>query len=173
MKSILLITGLFFGMVACSQQSNTEKESQTKAIDAVDASATEDIDNSFGEKVSREGAVPAHTLPALMRKQDSLNIKLIGKVVEVCQKKGCWMTIDLENGDTLRVTFRDYGFFVPKDAFGKQAIIKGTAKREVTTVERLRHYAEDAGKSEQEINAISTPQEELVFLADGVFFEAK
>jgi len=68
----------------------------------------------------------------------------------------------------MRITFRDYGFFVPKDASGKEVIIQGIAKKEVTSVEELRHYAEDAGESEEAIAAITEPEENIVFVADGV-----
>ena len=43
-----------------------------------------------------------------------------GVVKEVCQEKGCWMTMTLDNGDEMRVTFKDYKIFVPKDLGGKE-----------------------------------------------------
>ena len=79
------------------------------------------------------------------------------------------MSVALPGGNTMRVTFRDYGFFVPTSgAEGKQTIFEGTLRKSVTSVESLRHYAEDAGKSTEEINAITEPREELTFVADGV-----
>ena len=47
--------------------------------------------------------------------------------------------------------------------------MEGWAFREVTSVDELRHYAEDAGKSQEEIEAIQEPKDELKFLASGVF----
>jgi hypothetical protein len=44
----------------------------------------------------------------------------------------------------------------------------GYAYREVTSVEDLRHFAEDEGKSKEEIEAITEPREELKFMASGV-----
>lgn len=171
MKNILLIPLFLIGIIACKQRGNDVGEVNPQSTFYDSGTVPIEKKDSFGKTVNKEGAVPANTLPALMRKQDSLNINLIGKVVGVCRKKGCWMTIDLENGDTMRVTFRDYGFFVPQEAFGKQAIIKGTAKRETTTVDKLRHYAQDAGKSAKEIAAINNAEEELVFVADEVVLE--
>jgi hypothetical protein len=66
------------------------------------------------------------------------------------------------------VQFKDYGFFVPKDIAGRQVVIEGYAYRAVTPIEDLKHYAEDAGKSQEEIDAITEPKEELKFLASGV-----
>ncbi|MEN0048567.1 MAG: DUF4920 domain-containing protein, partial [Bacteroidota bacterium] len=64
--------------------------------------------------------------------------------------------------------FKDYGFFVPKDISGRQVIMEGYAYREVTPVEELRHYAKDDGMSEEEIAAITEPEEEFKFMASGV-----
>ena len=169
---VLLIT-----LIACSSKkpTNDEDEHNPKTLpsDSTEQTGqvTEFSDDSFGDNISREGAVPAHTVPALMQKQDSLEIKIRGEVTEVCQKKGCWMVMDLEENETMRVTFKDYGFFVPKDIGGKVAIIKGTVKREVTDVAALQHYAKDAGKDIKEIEAINEPEESLVFVAEGVIIE--
>ena len=66
------------------------------------------------------------------------------------------------------VKFYDYGFFVPKDISGKEVIVEGKAFKEVTPFDELRHYAEDAGKSADEIAAITEPKAEWKFEATGV-----
>ena len=175
MKTIRLLMVVFMlgGLVACSSK---QESANNEAQHSKDSSAGEDNVREmtgFGEKINKEGAVPLHTLSALMVKQDSLNIKLAGEIVEVCQKKGCWMVMDLGEGQLMRVTFRDYGFFVPQDIVGRNAVVSGTAKKETTSVERLRHYAEDAGKSAEEVKAIHAPKEEVVFIADGVLLEKR
>jgi hypothetical protein len=71
----------------------------------------------------------------------------------------------------MRVTFKDYGFFVPKDSKGKEVVIEGIAMRKVTPVDELRHYAEDAGKSPEEVAAITEPVQELAFEAVGVLLK--
>ena len=82
--------------------------------------------------------------------------------------KGCWMTLDGEEGD-VRVTFKDYGFFVPTEGQeGKTAVIEGVAVKTVTDVATLKHYAQDAGKSAEEIAAITEPREEIALIATGV-----
>jgi hypothetical protein len=45
------------------------------------------------------------------------------------------------------------------------------AVKEMVSVEDLRHLAEDAGKSEAEIEAITHPREELTFVAEGVIIQ--
>jgi len=94
--------------------------------------------------------------------------KISGRIVETCSKKGCWMTLDTGE-DTLFIKFRDYAFFVPTDSVeGRQAIIQGDLFLDTVTVEMLKHYAEDAGKSEEEIAQITEPSYDMGFTADGV-----
>ena len=74
--------------------------------------------------------------------------------------------------DTLFVRFRDYEFFVPTDGVnGKTAVIEGNLFLDTITVEMRKHYAEDAGKSEEEIAAITEPEYDINFIADGVIIK--
>ena len=47
-----------------------------------------------------------------------------GNITKVCQKKGCWMTI-MEDSTEIYIRFKDYGFFMPKDGFGRKAYAQG------------------------------------------------
>ena len=96
------------------------------------------------------------------------NKKLSGEIINVCPKKGCWMNLKVDE-DTIFVKFKDYGFFVPKTGVdSKLAFISGNISKDTISVERLRHYAEDAGKSSEEIEKIVKPEFKLSFIADGV-----
>ncbi len=94
--------------------------------------------------------------------------KLTGTVVEVCQEKGCWMKLKNSEGANLMVKFKDYGFFMPKDIVGKNVIMEGEANVKEVSVKQQRHYAEDAGKSKDEIKSITKPKKEIQFVASGV-----
>ena len=60
----------------------------------------------------------------------------------------------MPNGEEMRVTFKDYEFFVPKEGMeGNEALIDGIVTRTVTDVDTQKHYAEDAGKSQEVIEA--------------------
>lgn len=122
----------------------------------------------YGETITEEGAVEASELYAMMEGKDSLALKVKGTINESCKKKGCWMKMDMGNGDEMRVTFKDYGFFVPTDLNGQTAIIEGFATMDTTDVETLRHYAEDGGQSAEEIAAITEPEISLNYEATGV-----
>lgn len=122
----------------------------------------------FGEEINDSGVVSLTQLVNELQENDEFEGKVVGEIKEVCAKKGCWMTIDLPNGQTMRVTFKDYGFFVPLNSQGYPVIIEGVASKKVTDVATLRHYAEDAGKSQEEIEAITEPKQEYAFEAIGV-----
>mgnify|MGYP001348273518 FL=1 len=98
---------------------------------------------------------------------DSVQLKVKGKIIDVCSKKGCWMTIELPNKQELMVRFKDYGFFVPVDSSG-EVIINGLAYINNTSVDELRHYAKDAGASINDIESIVEPKITYNFEADGV-----
>ena len=68
----------------------------------------------------------------------------------------------------MRVTFKDYAFFMPKDLTGKRVVVEGYAYVDETPVDVLRHYAEDAGKSKEEIEKITEPKREVAYEASGV-----
>jgi len=126
---------------------------------------------SFGKEIIPNDAIGASSMAAhfkTMQLGDSINYKIKAKVNSVCQAKGCWMRLDLENGEEVMVKFKDYGFFVPKDIEGKEVIINGKAFVNEVTVEELRHYAEDAGKPKEEIAQIKNPKRTYSFEADGV-----
>lgn len=129
--------------------------------------------NQFGAKIDESGAISMDSLLAMVKagQTDINGIKVVGKVNEVCQAKGCWLNLDKGDGTGMRVTFKDYGFFVPKDCGGKQAVVMGHAYMDTTKVEDLRHYAEDEGKSKEEIEKITEPLVELAFEAEGVIIK--
>ncbi len=131
--------------------------------------AKEKLVGNYGELISTSGAISTTDMIAKLGEQDSMLVKVKSEIVTTCSMKGCWMNLVLADGEEMRVTFKDYGFFVPKEGMtGNIAVIEGTVKRELTDVETLRHFAEDAGKSEMEIAGITEAKEELTFVATGV-----
>jgi len=126
---------------------------------------------SFGKEIIADDAVSASSMAAhykIMKAGDSINSKIIAEVHEVCQAKGCWMRLNLDDENEVMVKFKDYGFFVPKDITGKKVIINGQAFVEEVSMDEQRHYAEDAGKSAEEIASITVPKRTYSFEADGV-----
>jgi hypothetical protein len=144
-------------------------QSTSQVVDPNSSDPTKD-GKHFGAVITKDNAISYDEVMGKMSASDSLNMKVTGKVQEVCQKKGCWMTLvsDQPGQPEMRVTFKDYAFFMPKDLSGKRVVVDGYAYVETTPVDVLRHYAEDAGKSKEEIAAITEPKREVSFEASGV-----
>lgn len=122
---------------------------------------------TYGAGAIQEGAVPVNELNTVL-KDNKYQGKISGKVVEVCQEKGCWMKIEKSNGDKMMVRFKDYGFFMPKNIQGKEVVLDGEVLEKEVSVKQLQHYAKDAGKTDEEIKSIKEPKKELQFIAKGV-----
>ncbi len=126
----------------------------------------------YGQEFKIDSAIPAAQLNALALEGKATDVVVKGTINAVCKKKGCWTTIDMGNNEEMRVTFKDYSFFVPKDCDGKTAIFKGTATFDTTSVADLQHYASDEGLAQEEIDKITEPEIALVFEATGVWIHA-
>ena len=122
---------------------------------------------TFGAKVDADGAVSADDVPVLLSDKTSAEIKVKGKVIEVCKAEGCWLKMQTANGPMM-IKMKDHSFMVPLSLDGKTIVAAGTANNKETSVEMLRHYAEDAGKSKEEIEAIKTPKKEITMQATGI-----
>lgn len=143
-----------------------EKVTEVKQVQEVKADYA-----AFGDKIVADKAL---TKEEMLKKYkglkagDTIAVKFKSKIKDVCQKKGCWMAMQLPNEKQTFVKFKDYAFFVPLNAADQEAIVSGKAFVSETSVAQLKHYAKDGGKSEAEIAKITEPKIEYKFLADGV-----
>lgn len=154
MKKVFFAALMLMFVWACQENKQEEKS---------------DIVGTYGAEISEDGAISVNDMMAKLDGSDSVMVKVKGEITATCAMKGCWMNLVLPNGEEMRVTFKDYGFFVPKEGMeGNVALIEGVVTRTLTDVETLKHYAADAGKPEEEILAITEDKEELAFVANGV-----
>lgn len=129
---------------------------------------------SFGDSISADGAITKSELLAkfeTLKENDTIEVKFISSIQDVCQKKGCWMNMDLNEDKNTFVRFKDYGFFMPLNAAGSEAIVEGKAFIDVVSVDELKHYAKDAGKSQEAIDSITEPKITYAFTANGVLIK--
>jgi hypothetical protein len=162
MKNILMLSCSLLIFISC-------KNEQKKPIVENEVSYA-----SFGEKIGANDALSAEEM--LERYQslkpgDTVEVKFKTTINEVCKKKGCWMTMELGKDKEAFVKFKDYGFFVPKNADKSEAIVSGKAFMDSISVNDLRHYAKDGGKSEKEIAQITAPEVKYSFQANGVLIQ--
>ena len=168
MKKIVGITSLALLMMNCvnkKEEKNTNVVTEEKVEYAV-----------FGDTISAEGALSNVEMMekfASLKEGDTVSVKFKSTINEVCQKKGCWMTLDLASDNETFVKFKDYAFFVPKNAQENEAIVNGKAYVSVVSVDELKHYAKDEGKSQEAIDSIVAPKVTYSFMADGVLIAKK
>ncbi len=153
---LLLLAFLFFINCKEKQQRRVPVQVQSKTYNLYGTAFQTDSIATLSEMSRR-----------VQNKEDTLQLTLSGTIKEVCAKKGCWMTLSMPDDNDLMVRFKHYGFFVPLDAQG-EVLINGKAFISETSVEDLRHYAEDAGASKEEIERITTSKVSYNFEADGV-----
>lgn len=151
MKNIFLL--LFVAPLISLSQSNTLTESL----------------NFYGEKISTDNVIEYDTF--IENSKIVSKSKIEGTILSTCPKKGCWMQVKIDS-DTIQVTFKDYGFFVPKTGLeNKKTILEGYPKQDTISIKMLKHFAEDAGKSQKEIDKITKPEYKISFIADGVIIK--
>lgn len=163
MKKLILIFAVAVSTVVFAQD-------QAKKMGPPEGNAL--VGDVYGAQVSaksQKSAMSTATLNKKLKKAKKLeNVAVTGKVTEVCDKKGCWMTVQTDNNERFFVKMKDYAFFVPTALKGKNVVLEGAAETKVISVDEQKHYAEDAKKSQAEIDAITKPQEEIRFVATGI-----
>ena len=85
------------------------------------------------------------------------------RIARVCQKKGCFF-IAQQDQHILRVSFRDYGFFIPTDSNGKTVTLAGELVQKELSLEQVAHFKADL-KSD---TAMVTPGVVYEIVADSV-----
>lgn len=162
MKKIVAFTFCFFALTSCKKETVVTENQK--------------LDNYafFGDSISDDKALSNDEMLAQFDKLkagDTLNVKFKSKIKNVCQKKGCWMTLVLPNEKEAFVKFKDYAFFIPKNAKDEEVVVNGKAFVSIESVEELKHYAKDEGKSQAAIDSIVLPKTTYSFMADGVLIK--
>lgn len=144
------------------------------ALGNYNVKAQQDEPQRFGETFEVQEKPSQDSRPFQeLKGSESEQTLISGEITEVCQAKGCWMKVDLADGEEVFVRFKDYGFFVPTNAAGNWVTMKGKAFIEEMSVEDQQHYALDKGASQEEINKITSPKRTYRFEAEGVVIQPK
>ena len=166
MKKIFVLSVAMLALVSC----NKPKTTAENIVEEVNYTI-------FGDSITADNVLSKTEMLAkyeALKPGDTLNVKFGSEIISTCAKKGCWMTLNLGSEKETFVKFKDYAFFVPKEgAEDHYAIVDGKAFIEEISVDELKHYAKDAGKSQQAIDSIIEPQRTLRFLANGVLIADK
>jgi hypothetical protein len=153
MKKLLFFALLFCSVVARAQD---EKEKIPAAKGVV-----------YGKVAAEKTTVsPDEVITKLVDNKFEGQVK--GKVVEVCKAEGCWIRLQKADGTTLMVRAKDHAFLMPLNIVGKTVLVDGSATAKEVSEELRKHYAEDAGKSKEEIAQIKGAEKDIQFAAKGV-----
>lgn len=130
----------------------------------------EPVWTAYGEPFETNEVLPFSDVKKVWGAQDSVVVGVFeAEIIETCTKMGCWLSVKGPDDDTVMVFMRDHAFFVPKEGMqGKRVMMSGYAYFDTTSVADLQHLAEDAGRTPEEIAAITEPKFTLNFDAAGV-----
>ncbi|OYX22808.1 MAG: DUF4920 domain-containing protein [Algoriphagus sp. 32-45-6] len=162
--AVLITMGIF----SCNKESSQTPKTTYEVVGEAEV-----VPGNYGDIIEDKEAAGLAEMVSRVEEAGTFEGKISGEIKEVCTKKGCWFAMELPNGASMRVTFKDYGFFIPTNSQGFPITLQGVATLTETDVETLRHYAEDQGKSKEEIEAITMPKKEITFEATGVVIKAK
>ncbi len=148
MKKISMLLILTLSLTSWAQLPGSTTKPTLKA----DPKATK-----FGAELTlKEAPITVdEALEKFKAKQITGPVLLTAKIDKVCKKKGCWMTIKSKSDD-LRVTFKDYGFFVPQNIVGKNVLVEGVIKEEKLTLEETKHFVKDEGGDPSKVTEAKT-----------------
>jgi len=125
-----------------------------------------DSKSHFGAKFTDAKTVKLEDVLASVDSYAGKTVKVEGTIKDVCQQKGCWLVVT-DGTRQMRVSFKDYGFFVPKDVKERKVVLEGTVSKKTITEGAAQHYAsESADKVDPE--SIQGPQQVIAMVATGV-----
>lgn len=140
----LAVSGLLLLLAAC----NTEKPPAPEPAAAPVAAPSASPRKTFGTAL---GASPAVALDDVLKTPEKFaeqTVTVEGEVRRACTRKGCWMELS-EAQDAAapgcRVTFKDYGFFVPTDSAGSKARVEAKVETRVVKPEMVAHLESEGG----------------------------
>ncbi|MGB3152562.1 MAG: DUF4920 domain-containing protein [Maribacter sp.] len=165
MKGFNSFIVLVFAVFSCASQTNEPENNSEISRESL---------ISFGDKINFKNAQTTKEMFGdykRMRASDTLQTKFTARVKEVCKVKGCWMKLELANGEESMVRFKNYGFFMPTDIEGKEVVVNGLAFVEEMSVADQKHFAKDGGMSQKQIDDITKPKTTYGFEADGVLLK--
>jgi hypothetical protein len=148
---------IFFILIGFALSANAQKKEKV--------SAAKDV--IYGQVTEEKTPVIVDEL-ANKLVDNAFNGQIKGKVAEVCKAEGCWIRLQKADGTTMMVRVKDHAFLMPENIVGKTVLVEGSATVKETSEEMRRHYAEDAGKSKEEIAKIKGSEKSVEFAAKGV-----
>jgi Domain of unknown function (DUF4920) len=116
--------------------------------------------------VAAGAAIPVPQLVASARTYTDRSVIVEGVITRECTEKGCWMQVaPATGGDGVRVTFKDYGFFIPQSMVGRRARMEGVTKVTTHSKAAAEHLMHEGAQLRRNGDGTAT---EVQFVASGV-----
>jgi hypothetical protein len=115
--------------------------------------AATDTTETFGSPLDE--AVPLVELADVGAGNVGETVRVEARVSQVCKKKGCFF-IAVDGDTTVRVSFKDYGFFVPTDVSGKRVTFVGEIIEKELSKEEAEHFTQDMGEASAAVSSGKT-----------------
>ena len=149
-----LVTVSFVSLAATFAGCNSAKRSAPSAPAATTTPAPAANAPAAGAKLYGQPLQPADVKPLadVLAKPDQFanqTVTVAAQVRKACTRKGCWMELaesTKEDSPGCRVTFKNYGFFVPIDSAGSTARVQGKVEVDTLSASAVRHYEEEGAK---------------------------
>ena len=160
----LLQRGTAFGLLAISFALAVGTATAAEVVRLSEPVLVTDTHEIFGAPLPETGVpIEIGDLLANSDAYEGKDVLLTTRIAKVCQKKGCFFVAQ-HGADTVRVTFKDYGFFIPSDSGGKTVTLAGAFARKPLSPEQAAHLAEDMGETPPE----NPPEFEYAIVATSV-----
>lgn len=125
-------------------------------------------DGKYGEAFTADSALTVTEVMQLMQHTATADVVVKGTINGVCKSEGCWLTLENKGGEDFFIEIKDKAFHLPFNVEGQQVVVKGTVTKSQVSVADLQAEAREEGKTEAEIQAITTPAEEVTMEATGL-----
>lgn len=175
MKKVFFFTAIALFSIACNSSSSEKGKVEETKKETVKKTKTEAAVYPYKAGTEFDVTLALNNNEFITKWEnfegDTMQAVLKADITEACQKKGCWMNVNLGEDHQMMVKFKGYEFFVPLDAAGHVTTVSGIAFNKEVSVQHLKHLAEDAGADQDSINNITKPKQMLTFVAEGVVVE--
>lgn len=129
-------------------------------------SATDSAIVRRGAPVAAGAAIAVTQLLASARSYTDRAVIVEGMITRECTEKGCWMQVAPNaTASGMRVTFKDYGFFIPQSMVGRRARMEGITKVTTHSKAAADHLIGEGAQLHRNSDGTAT---EVQFVASGV-----
>jgi hypothetical protein len=151
--------------LACSKSPAPAPAAEAAATGSAESASSSA--QKFGEGITQNVRQDLKQVLASPQAFAGKTVLVEGHVRKACSRKGCWMEL-AESADPkapgCRVTFKDYGFFVPTDSAGSSALVQANVELSTIKARQVEHLEQEgatfAGKqadgTAQEVRLVAT-----------------